>query len=432
MACAAKLVASANPASDPGSRARLGKLLILEASDRVGGRIRSDVVDGFTLDHGFQVLLTAYPACRELLDYDALRLRRFEPGALIRQQGAFKMLADPWRRPVQGLATATNPVGSLGDKLRVARLRHASRQGSLTELYQRAAQPAIERLRDDGFSAKMIDEFFRPFLGGVFLDESLSISSRMLEFVFRMFASGDIAVPADGMVAIARQLAERLPRGTVRFTSPVTKLDVGDVDQSCVITMADGTQLTADQVVIATESSAASRLLNRDDLSTPWSGTTTLYYACEHPPDDRRLLMLRGDESGVIETLTVMSNIAPEYAPAGKALVSVSIDQQTSDPENSDGDELQNAVRDELTKWFGSEVATWRHLRTYRVPYALPKRPLDEVLAPVRGDEIGLRASVLVCGDHRETPSIQGAMNSGIRAAEAITRHHRRVRPRTR
>src|SRR6056297_3293834 len=123
---------------------------VVEATDRVGGRVRTDQVDGFHLDHGFQVLLTAYPACRELLDYDALRLRPFDPGALIRQAGRFAVLGDPWRRPSQALATAVNPVGSLSDKLRIAKLRYTSRLGSLDDLYHRTDAPTIDRLRHDG------------------------------------------------------------------------------------------------------------------------------------------------------------------------------------------------------------------------------------------------------------------------------------------
>jgi phytoene dehydrogenase-like protein len=197
---------------------------VLEATDRVGGRVRSDVIDGFTLDVGFQVLLTAYPSCQELLDYPALRLRYFDNGALIRQSGRFTQLADPWRNPGKAWATATNPVASVADKLRIWRLRSKTCRGSLAELYERPHQTTEQYLRDFGFSERIVDQFFRPFIGGVFLDESLSVSSRMLEFVFRMFSVGGIAVPADGMAAIPRQLAEQLPRGSVNLQSSVVRL----------------------------------------------------------------------------------------------------------------------------------------------------------------------------------------------------------------
>ena len=384
---------------------------LLEATDRVGGRVRTDVIDGYTLDHGFQVLLTAYPACRELLDYPALRLRAFDPGALVRHGGKFSLLGDPWRRPSQAFSTALSPVGTLGDKLRIARLRKASNRGSLDELYSRTPQTTLERLEQSGFTPPMIDQFFRPFMGGVFLEESLSTSSRMLEFVFRMFSSGDIAIPADGMGAIPRQLAESLPRGTIELQRTVSKVS----DRS--VTLTNGETLTADHIVVATESSAAARLLDIEKLETKWSSATTFYFAAEQTPDNRKLLMLRGDEQGAVQTAVVLSNIAPEYAPAGKSLISVSVSDADHD---TDTETLDQLIRTQLSGWFGDQVSKWNRLHVYRVPYGLPKTDLETIVGSVDGPSVGAVDGVYVCGDHRETPSIQGAKNSGIRAAAAI------------
>ena len=401
---------------------------ILEATDRVGGRVRSDVVDGFTLDHGFQVLLTAYPACREWLDYAELRLRPFEPGALVRYRGGFATLGDPWRRPSQALRTALSPVGSWGDKLRILSLRRAAAQGSLDDLYRRPAEPTIDRLRRIGFSEPFIDQFFRPFLGGVFLDPSLQTSSRMLEFVFRMFAAGDIALPAEGMAAIPRQLAERLPRGTIRLRQTVESIRDG------TLFLTGGESLQPAAIVVATESDAAAELLQLPALATAWNQTVNHYFAAPQSPDRRKMLMLAGDEytnatgpakaddrpsfpgpsfpgQGPIGTVVVLSDIAPEYAPAGQALISVST-TQTADWDVS-GAPLE-PVRQQLQRWFGPAAATWRHLRSYSVPYALPVRPLDEVFPPLR------QGRLFVCGDYLETPSIQGAMNSGLRVARLV------------
>ena len=394
-------------------------VLLLEATDRVGGRVRSDVVDGFVLDHGFQVLLTAYPACQQLLDYESLQLRAFEPGALVRCGGNFSLLGDPWRRPTQALATALSPVGTFADKLRIAKLRSRSQQGSLEDLYQREQRTAIAELERLGFTTKMIDHFFRPFLGGVFLDESLAVSSRLLEFVFRMFATGEIAIPAGGMAAIPRQLADRLPGDSIRLSTTVGELD------GRTVRLTDGTELSADSVVVATESSASARLLGRDELNTPWASTTTFYYAADRVPDDRKLLILRGDERGPIQTAVVISNVAPEYAPEGKSLISVSVSEGES---TDDLAALDASIRAQLGNWFGDEVNAWRQLRIYEVPYALPCCSLEPVLADVEASSFGGEANVFVCGDHRETPSIQGAMNSGLRVADAILS---RSRPRS-
>ena len=399
LACAVRL-------SERGHRVK-----VLEASDRVGGRVRTDIVDGFTLDHGFQVLLTAYPACRELLDYEALRLRVFDPGALVRSGGKFAMLADPWRRPSQAIATAMSRVGTFGDKLRIGRLRSSCSRGSIEELYERDAETTLERLRRIGFTPQMIDSFFRPFLGGVMLDESLATSSRMLEFVFRMFAGGDVAIPADGMAAIPRQLAERLPHGSIQLQSSVISLDYPHV------TLSDGSRMTTSNIVVATESSAAARLLGNPSIDTPWHGAMTIYYAADRAPDASKMLMLRGDETGVVQTVVIQSNVAPEYAPAGRALISVSIaDAGKNDPLEANDD----AARKQLRGWFGSAVDSWQRLRAYRVPFGLPALELDPVMTPIDGPSIGAPEGIYVCGDHRETASIQGAMHSGLRVAKMI------------
>ena len=164
--------------------------VLLEASDGVGGRARTDQVDGFLLDRGFQVLLTDYPEAKRLLDYPALQLQSFEPGALVRINGKFHRVSDPWRRPSEAMSTLMAPIGSVSDKLDLGKLR-AKLSGDSQEDPQAGQISTMQYLRDFGFSSAMIDSFFRPFLGGIFLERELLTSSRMFEFVFRMFSSGE-------------------------------------------------------------------------------------------------------------------------------------------------------------------------------------------------------------------------------------------------
>ena len=386
---------------------------VLEASDRVGGRVRTDIVDGFTVDHGFQVLLTAYPACRELLDYSALRLQAFEPGSLVRHRGSFSLLGDPWRRPLQLFQTALSPVGTFADKLRVLKLRRQACRGSLEDLFNRPNQSTESRLIRDGFSRKFIDHFLRPFLGGVFLDPQLETSSRMLEFVFRMFALGDIAIPADGMAAIPRQLADRLPRGSISLSSCVESISGSE------IRLTNGERIHPKRIVVATESSSAARLLGEKTLDTKWRTTTTHYFVCDQSPNSRRLLMLAGDEylrdsAHRVGSVVVLSDVAPQYAPQGKCLISVGMAESANDHETQSTQDQLRSVRAQLRGWFGESVERWQHLRSYCVPFGLPIVDLDSQ------DSFRRVGNVLVCGDYLQTPSINGAMSSGIAAAKVL------------
>ena len=378
---------------------------VLEASDAPGGRVRTDKVDGFLLDRGFQVLLTAYPEARRILDYKALGLRTFAPGALVRMNGKFHRISDPFRQPWTIPATLLAPLGSLKDKRRVVHLRRHVLSGSIDELFQRPETSALEALLNFGFSDRMIGSFFRPFFGGIFLETDLATSSRMLEFVFRMFSLGKAALPAAGMGAIPQQLADRLPAGTIRLSAKVEMLGEGEVR------LVGGERVRAAAVVLATEAPEAARLL--PDLRPPGShGTACLYFAADQAPFAKPLLVLNGEGRGPVDNLCVPNAVAPSYSPAGKALISATVVGAAS----ADEKELETEVRKHLASWFGAAVQSWRHLRTYRIPLALPARSsLEPAALPVRR-----RPGLYLCGDHRETPSLQGAMVSGRRAAEAV------------
>ena len=396
LACALRLL-------EAGASVRL-----LEASDGVGGRVRTDVVDGFRLDRGFQVLLTAYPECRRVLDYTALDLRPFLPGALVRRSGRFHELSDPWRRPERAWRSLTAGVGTLADRLRMARFRGRVRRGTIEDLFLRPETSAAERLHAEGFSAGMIGAFFHPFFGGVLLDRSLSASSRMLEFVFRTMAEGDVAVPAAGMGAIPEQMARRLPEGTVRLGARVAAASPREVR------LDSGETLGGDAVVVATEGPEAARLTG---LPGPGSRPATcLYFAAERAPITEPMLVLDGDGTGPVNNLCFPSRVSPSYAPAGATLVSASV---VGGAASDAGDAaLERAVRGQMEGWFGPEVRRWRHLRTYQIRHAQPEqRPgtLEPVERPVR-----LASGLFVCGDHRDTASLHGALLSGRRAAEAV------------
>lgn len=380
---------------------------LLEAGSRVGGRIQTDLIEGFRLDRGFQVLLTAYPEARRMLDYATLDLHPLEPGAWIYFRGGLHRLDDPWRHPLTALGALLSPVAPLSDKLRVSRLRSRVMAGPVEALLERPETSTLDALRSDGFSDVMIERFFRPFLGGVFLEGDLRTSSRMFEFIFRMFATGEATLPAAGMGAIPAQLAGRLPADSLQTRARVTAVQRGSVQ------LAQGDQVSARAVVVATDATAAAHLLGTGPAPS-FRSTTCLYFAAEDPPIDEPKIILDGEEGGPVNHVSVPSVVAPSYAPPGAALISANL---LGEPGDSD-DTLEDEVRSQLRRWFGREVNGWRHLRTYRIHQALPELGPHGLSDGSRSPR--LRPGLYLCGDYCETPSIQGAMLSGRRAAEAV------------
>lgn len=385
------------------------EFVLLEASDSVGGRVRTDNIDGFLLDRGFQVLLTAYPEAQRLLDYDALNLQAFEPGSIIRTDGRIHRISDPWRRPQNALQTAFAQIGGFADKLRIGRLRWDACRGPLEQVFQRPDRTTEKELTRRGFTPDMVEKFLRPFLGGVFLDADLQTSCRMMSFVFRMFSQGDTALPANGMGTIPRQLAERLPQDSIRLSSPVNAIDSGRV------TLNTGTVIPSDRVIIATEQSAAAKLLPELASSRSPRSVRCLYFSASEPPIEEKMLVLNGTGHGVVNNLCIPSQVAKKYAPVGKSLISATV--LKSELVN---DDLLASVTEQMREWFGASVDDWQHLRTYTIPYALPNQmtpAFDPPLQPVT-----LRDDILVCGDYRTNGSINGAMQSGRLVAEEILR----------
>jgi phytoene dehydrogenase-like protein len=393
------------------------EVTVLEASDGVGGRVRTDRVDGFLLDRGFQVLLTAYPAAERWFDAAELDLRAFAPGVVVHRQGGVVRLADPFRAPLAAARSLLTPTVSVRDALRLLIWRRTilARPGSRV-----AARPQVttgERLAAVGFSAGLIEGFFRPFLAGTFFDPDLTTSSRVTELVFRCFFRGDVAVPAAGMGELGRQLAGRLPDGAIRLATPVRGLSTHPAGGVEVVL--DAGAIRARQVVVAVDAPALDRLtLDGEPLASdaaPGRGTAAVHLEAPRSPTcGRPDLHLGAPGEGPIATLAVMSDVAPSYAPPGRHLISVS----TVGIPPDDDVALVAAVREQARGWFGDEVDAWRPLVVQRIPYAQPRQdPVDltELARPV-----DRAPGVWVCGDHRDTGSIQGALVSGRRTADAV------------
>ncbi len=379
------------------------RVTVFDAADEVGGRVRADIVDGFPLDRGFQVLLTAYPEARRWLDYDALDLQTFYSGALVHTGAGLHRLADPWRHPLAAVASLWGPIGSLADKARVARLRLRLAGIDAEQLFARPEATSAQRLAECGFSPAMTDAFLRPFFSGIFLERELATTSRMLEFTFKMFAEGVAAVPAAGMGAVPRQLADGLPPGTVRLRTAVREAT------PTFVRLDNGESIDADAVVIATDAWNASPLAGTP-TARPGRSVRCHYFRAPSAPVEPRTLVLDGTGGGPANNACVRAGL-----PGTDGwLVSASVQE----PFTASIDEEAEEVRRQLARWFAVDTAEWRRLRSYSIENALPDQSvgaLDPTHVAPR-----LESGLFVCGDYRHTGSIQGAMVSGRTTASAV------------
>ena len=394
------------------------RVLVIEAADRVGGRVATDTVDGFRVDRGFQVYLDAYPEGRRQLDLAALGLGCFEPGALVAEGGRLRSVSDPWRRPLTAVGSVLSGSVGIADGLRTARLRsdclRACRDGAADP---NRPSPAGERsTREEliarGFSEAFIKRFFEPFFGGVFLERSLDTSAAVFQFTFAMFALGRACLPRGGMEAIPKQLASGLPAGSILLDTPAKRVQPG------IVVLADGREFAAQNIVVATEGSAAAGLLPEGQrgagASRGWKSTRMVAFAATRSPLSSPTVVVSAEEGGPIDNVTVPSDVTSGYAPPGAAVVYVSIRQ---DWQGGDGD-LHDAVRRQAAGWFGQTAHAWRHLKTVRVDHALPDESPAARRSRVAVSQVA--PGLYVCGDHCTTASINGALASGRACAEAV------------
>lgn len=386
------------------------EFMLLEASDAVGGRVRTDRVDGFLLDRGFQVFLPAFPEARRVLDYEGLDLRPVYRGVDVFVKNRFHRMADPLTHPLTALQALRNETVPLRDKWTMLLLRKEV-FGLRRPPRETADMETKDFLRDFGFSETMIDRFFRPFFGGFFLEKDLRTSAAMLQFILAMLDRGGSALPAHGMQAIPDQLAVALPPGSLRLNTPVSGVRAGEV------TLDSGEVLRADHVIVAVGEEAAWRLLPRSDVTAPLPSrpATCLYFASDELPPGEPVMHIDGDGRGPVNSVIVLSRVSPHYAPPGQHLISASVIGAPSSTE------LEQVVREQMCDWFGaSAVGRWRHLRTCQIRHAQPE-----------GRQLKLGAGSLPaviepglyrCGDWCEDVTINGALLSGRKAGEAVMR----------
>lgn len=379
--------------------------LVLEASDAVGGRVRTDNINGFKLDRGFQVLLTSYPEAKKLLNYEKLNFKALPSGARIRNGEDFFVMPNPLKDFWTAPQALFSPVGSLFDKLKVFRLNLETQNAAEPdETVKNTDQTTMSFLKDYGYSDKIIERFFVPFFRGVFLEKELETDSEFFKFLYSQFAKGDVVLPEDGMQAIPEQIAGYLSLDQIRLNSPVQKID------GKTVILENGEKIEAEKIVIATDAATSAKLLG-EGQQVQFNGTVCLYFESDTPlkMEGEPYLIINSNKDETIDHLLIVSDVVKNYAPAGKTLISVSV--------VGNKEVTEEIIQNELRNWFGKNYI-WNHLKTYKIPHALPQYIRDSA----NKNNLKISDNIYRCGDYTAYPSLNAAMKTGREVAEFLSR----------
>lgn len=377
---------------------------IFEAADRVGGKVKTDYVDGYQFDHGFQVLLTAYPEVSRYLDVGALKLNYFKPGAITYAGDQIFRTVDPLRQPSAIFSAIFSPVGSLLDKWLIWRLSVRLKQLTIEEIFNSPSVSTMDYLHNLGFSKRIITNFFQPFFSGIFLENKLETSSRMFQFIFKMFSEGFAAIPEKGMQAIPDQLFSQLRNSKIHFNTRVEGIADG------TITTSEG-DFDFDAVVIATE--PGNILTDYKIPQKDFQSTVNLYFNIPAQNSNGYIGLIPQGNS-IVNNISVLSDVSASYAPQGQSLLSVSV---VGTPHLNE-ELLIQEVRKELSVFLGLRQADIHFLKSYYIPQALPR--IETPVMHIERKQIELGGRIYLAGDYLLGGSLNGAMVSGRRCAEVL------------
>lgn len=373
---------------------------IIEATDRVGGRVKTDLVEGYQLDHGFQVLLTAYPAAKKYLDFKALELQHFLPGASIFKNSEQKVIGDPLRNLALLFPTLLSGIGNFSDKLKILKLNNILKKKTLKAIFETKEQSTLDYLKDFGFSSEMIDEFFLPFFSGIFLENKLATSSRMFEFIYKMFGEGNAALPKAGIEAIPKQLANNLTETTFKFNTEVESV----TDNEIVLTNRE--KIVTDYTIVTAQ---ASKLLSSSSNNEiEWKSCDTIYFETEEDVIGKPLIGLLADQSTLINNIFYHTSIKTTSKTQKKLLSVTVVDNQGLKKE-----ELIEKVEAELNEY--CKIKILRLLKHYNIRMALPN--LNELKYELKPLESKFSNHIFLTGDTLLNGSLNAAMLSGEAAA---------------
>ncbi|MBT8325231.1 MAG: NAD(P)-binding protein [Winogradskyella sp.] len=377
--------------------------IILEATDRVGGRVKTDLVDGYQLDHGFQVLLDAYPKAQEYLDFKALDLQSFLPGAIIYKDGKTQTIGDPLRNISLLWPTLTSPVGTIKDKLKVLKLNTDLKKKSIESIFESEEVTTLQYLKSKGFSESIITNFFKPFFAGIFLEPELKTSSRMFEFVYKMFGEGHATLPKAGIGELSNQLKSKLEHTEIRYNTKVKQV------KDNAIILENDEIIDTQFCIVATP--ADHLISNLNGQTIKWKSCYNLYFELDSRSIRQPLIGLIANEESLINNIFYHHSLDTKHR-GDHELLSVTIVKD----HDFNKSQLVEQVTNELKTYCNIDAR--RFIKQYQIKQALPDlKRLNYSLSPT---ETQLKSTIFLAGDHLLNGSLNAAMMSGERAAQGV------------
>lgn len=375
---------------------------LYEKEAEIGGRLRTENFDGFIVDRGFQVYLTAYPEGEKMLDYKALNLKTFDPGALILQEnGKIDHAYDPLRMPRKFMQSLRADIGTWGDKFKILSLRSSVLKERVEEMFDKDRKSTVKYLRSFGFSRMMIERFFKPFYGGIFLEKELETNANMFRFIYRMFSLGHAALPEAGMQAIPAQIASTLDPSKIILNAEVENLNENS------LTIKGENEIEFDTCVIATEGNSAQALSKNYKINEKHVGSVQYYFAADEAPYEEKLIALNASKDRIVNNLCVLNNVVGAYAQS-ENLISCTVLGKASN--NTSAKDVTN----ELTNWFPA-ADKWRLVKKIDIPYSLPdQKRVNYNQAPLE------HGNLVIGGDHLQNGSINNSLKMGRQIAEIL------------
>lgn len=380
---------------------------VLEVSSQVGGRARSDKMDGYTLDRGLHFYHHSTTELAKIININDLGLKNTYPGYLLRYQGTFNLFTNPLYQTVDTISTALAKNATFTDKIRLFGLYAKLKTSAYGKLVKESESSTFEYLSKNGFSKKLIDSFFRPMIAANIFDYNLQSSSRFSKVYLKSLFQDHVALPKEGIGKIASTIAGKLEEDTICFKTKVKRITENGVE------LTNGNFIESKFVVIATNAIDANTIIGEKAMTAESSHVSTLYFSTDNAPLSKPVVILNGNNgTTLVNHVFVPSLLHESYAPKGKHLVAVNVVKE----HDLDDDELVVKCLTELTEWFGLKVMDWQHIKTYHIKYAMPFKPiLDEVKFTKK-----ISNNTYACGDSLSVGSMESALRSGRETADII------------